>query len=77
MASKEDEEKRNRLLVLAGAVILVISLWIVGAAYRQRQFVAGIESFEECVAAGYPVAESYPRQCHVPDGHGFTEQIGE
>jgi hypothetical protein len=34
-----------------------------------------IRSFAECVAAGYPVMESYPRQCSVPGGPGFTEPI--
>ncbi|MGB3345783.1 MAG: hypothetical protein WBA71_00810, partial [Candidatus Humimicrobiia bacterium] len=32
-----------------------------------------INSFEECVSAGYPVLESYPRQCKTPDGRTFTE----
>ncbi|MBN2095528.1 MAG: hypothetical protein JW727_05750 [Candidatus Aenigmarchaeota archaeon] len=35
----------------------------------------GISSFEECVAAGYPVLESYPRQCRTPDGQVFVEEI--
>lgn len=35
-----------------------------------------INSFEECVSAGYPVLESYPRQCKTPDGKTFTEDIG-
>jgi hypothetical protein len=35
-----------------------------------------IDTFEECVAAGYPVMESYPRQCRVPGGPTFTEVIG-
>jgi len=35
-----------------------------------------INSFEECVSAGYPVLESYPRQCKTPDGRTFTEDIG-
>jgi hypothetical protein len=34
-----------------------------------------IGRFEECVAAGYPVMESYPRQCRVPGGPTFTEQV--
>jgi hypothetical protein len=34
-----------------------------------------IASFVECVAAGYPVMESYPRQCHVPGGLTFVEEI--
>lgn len=36
----------------------------------------GIDSFEDCVRAGYPVAESYPEQCFTPDGRSFTRQIG-
>lgn len=32
-----------------------------------------ITNFEECVAAGYPVAESSPRQCLGPNGKNFTE----
>jgi len=34
-----------------------------------------IGSFAECAAAGYPVMESYPRQCHVPGGLTFVEEI--
>lgn len=35
-----------------------------------------ITTFEECVAAGNPVMESYPRQCASKDGGNFTEYIG-
>lgn len=35
-----------------------------------------ISNFAECVAAGYPVMESYPRQCTTPAGEHFTEDIG-
>ncbi|MBD3164132.1 hypothetical protein GF323_02955 [Candidatus Woesearchaeota archaeon] len=35
-----------------------------------------ITSFEECVAAGNPVLESYPRQCRA-DGKMFIEEIGQ
>jgi hypothetical protein len=36
---------------------------------------SSIDTFEECVAAGYPVMESYPRQCRVPGGPTYTEEI--
>jgi len=36
---------------------------------------AQINSFKECVAAGNPVMESYPRQC-AANGKNFTENIG-
>ena len=39
------------------------------------QEAAQITSFEECVAAGNPVMESYPRQCRTDDGTLFVEQV--
>ena len=35
-----------------------------------------VTSFEDCVAAGYPVMESYPRQCRTANGSTFVEDIG-
>lgn len=35
-----------------------------------------ITNFEECILAGYPVLESYPRQCRTPDNKAFAEDIG-
>ena len=32
-------------------------------------------NFAECVAAGYPVMESYPAQCAVPGGPSFTQVL--
>ncbi len=34
-----------------------------------------VNSFEECVSAGYPVMESYPRQCSTPKGELFVESV--
>ncbi|MDP7079786.1 MAG: Kazal-type serine protease inhibitor domain-containing protein [Candidatus Undinarchaeales archaeon] len=34
-----------------------------------------IDSFEECIAAGNPAMESYPRQCRSAGGRTFTEEI--
>jgi serpin B len=34
-----------------------------------------IKNFNDCVAAGYPVMESYPRRCSVPGGQTFTEIV--
>lgn len=36
-----------------------------------------VTSFVECEAAGYPVGESYPRQCFEPNGQTFIEPLGE
>lgn len=34
-----------------------------------------IDNFEKCAVAGYPVMESYPRQCRTPDGKNFVEEV--
>ena len=34
-----------------------------------------INSFDDCVAAGNPVMESYPKQCRTPDGITYIEII--
>lgn len=34
-----------------------------------------ITNFEQCIDAGYPVQESDPRRCTLPDGTTFTEEI--
>ena len=34
-----------------------------------------INSFEDCVAAGYPVMESYPRQCRTSYNKTFVEDV--
>lgn len=36
-----------------------------------------VSSFEECVAAGNPVMESYPRQCRSQSGELFVEVVGD
>ncbi|NIP32519.1 hypothetical protein GWN26_03425, partial [Candidatus Saccharibacteria bacterium] len=36
-----------------------------------------VTNFLECERAGYPVMESYPRQCQTPEGQTYVEQIEE
>jgi len=36
-----------------------------------------INSFEDCVTAGNPIMESYPRQCRTEDGKHFVEEISK
>jgi len=58
------------VIILGGTVVYFTVL------KQDRVVVPGVNSFEECVSAGYPVMESYPRQCKTPDGKTFTEDIG-
>lgn len=60
------------LLIFVAALVVVFS--------RQTQKPADvastkINSFEECAKLGYPIMESYPRQCSSPDGRFFLETL--
>ena len=35
-----------------------------------------ITNFDDCLAAGFPIMESYPRQCRAADGTIYVEDIG-
>ncbi|MCK4805676.1 MAG: hypothetical protein KAS91_00620 [Candidatus Pacebacteria bacterium] len=37
-------------------------------------FIAELVTFKECVEAGNPILESYPRQCETSDGRIFIEE---
>ncbi|MBI2483502.1 hypothetical protein HYV74_04995 [Candidatus Uhrbacteria bacterium] len=67
-----------------GALVLLIALLGGGAWWYIRGRVSEVPpslprvtNYEECVAAGYPVLESYPLQCRTPDGRTFTQNIGD
>ncbi len=62
-----------RKLLLIFAFITLVSVALVS--FQNNQNKVSIQSFEDCVAAGYPVLEIYPEQCNVPDGPSFTRQI--
>jgi len=52
--------------------LLLASLLLVGAGCFTTE--AKITSFAECAAAGYPIMESYPRQCRA-GGQTFVEAV--
>lgn len=65
---------KNTIFVSILALIIVIG----GGFYfmKMMQVSPVVGSFADCVAAGYPVMESYPRQCKTPGGQTFKEDIG-
>lgn len=59
---------------LAGVIIVIL---IAGGLYYFlpiNKTIGEITTFEECAAAGYPIMESYPRQCRTED-RTFTELV--
>ncbi|MFA5841902.1 MAG: Gmad2 immunoglobulin-like domain-containing protein [Candidatus Paceibacterota bacterium] len=56
-------------------IVAVVILTGTSLAYKLSEKSPLVAGFEECVAAGNPVMESYPRQCRSGGGT-FTENIG-
>jgi hypothetical protein len=43
--------------------------------WSAKQDLPPVTTYEECVARGYPILESYPEQCKTPEGATFVRQI--
>lgn len=65
---------KNILPIIVVIVIISgVSLW--WNFFKNETPLPTVTNFEECVAAGNPVMESYPRQCRAGE-QTFTENIG-
>lgn len=66
--------------IAAGVLILVLAAALGYFLIYKVGFEGGtkpvISSYDECVAAGFPVMESYPPQCRTDSGETFTQDIG-
>jgi hypothetical protein len=70
-----------RIKIIVIAILLLILLvgllsWFNNMSERISQKLnkaKSVSSFEQCIQAGYPVQESYPRKCSVPKGKTFSE----
>lgn len=60
-------------IFLVSIIAALIVYVLVGSGKPKEPSV--VTSFEECVAAGYPVAESHPRQCRTPGGLVYAEEL--
>lgn len=68
----------NRKFLISAIVVLML---IAGGAFlfiraSQDLPMGNIANFEDCVAAGYPVMETYPSTCKTPQGKTFMQDIG-
>ncbi len=73
--------KKPLIFTGLAASILIISLFVLRPNFDELSPAdkpdSSISSYEECVAAGYPILKSYPPQCRTPDGKHFTAKISE
>jgi Immunoglobulin-like domain of bacterial spore germination len=58
--------------VVLALAVLGGGAWLVHVSTKSY---ANISSYDECVAAGYPVMETSPAQCSTPDGRTFTQEV--
>lgn len=72
--------KKSYFLTIAILLIIVIAIIVTRPTPRSTINELPTNShtpsnFSECAAAGFPVGESYPRQCFVPNGPSFTAEL--
>jgi len=66
----------NKKVLILLTIIIIFGITVYLMLRRDEEPIGDINSFEECLSAGNPALESYPRQCKTPDGRIFTEYIG-
>jgi len=69
------EKKTIAVTLIIFVLLALLGVVILGVLFSSTIGIRRVGSFEECAAAGYPVMESYPRQCKTPDGRIFVEEI--
>ncbi|MFZ2149590.1 MAG: hypothetical protein WAV15_00300 [Minisyncoccia bacterium] len=70
------EKNKTTLWIIVGLVVLaLLGYWLYQARKSSDDSSLFLTSFEDCVAAGYPVMETYPRQCQAPDGIIYVEDV--
>lgn len=66
----------KRFIIVLGFIVILLAG---GAVYKIGYSTnnlgdSSITNFSECLDAGYPIMESYPRRCKTPNGEIFTEE---
>ena len=64
--------KKGLVQVIVGVVVLIVAIFLYWYGNRAPE----VTNFTECAEAGFPVMESYPRQCRTPNDKTFREDIG-
>jgi hypothetical protein len=70
----------NKKTIIIAVVILSVMLSVAYALTQRgdiQKLSSQVNSFEECVAAGYPVMEKYPQECVTPDGAAFERRLSK
>ncbi|MBL7053145.1 MAG: hypothetical protein ISS02_00570 [Candidatus Portnoybacteria bacterium] len=69
-------EKHKIVLVIVIPIMIIIAVGILSYFPESQEGDLQIEGFFDCLEAGYPIMESYPRQCRISNDKLFVENIG-
>jgi hypothetical protein len=72
------KQRFNLLIYIAGPLVLLLLafVFIIMNNYSNiTEYDMDVFDFDSCVAAGYPVMESFPRQCRTNDNRLFVENL--
>jgi hypothetical protein len=58
--------------IIVGMIIAAVALSFAAIVATRRAEAPGVLSFEDCVARGYSLLESFPPKCIAPDGQQFV-----
>lgn len=71
------DQLRNQRGIVGEAILVIFAIAIVifvfSRVYKIRHSASNLTDFKSCIAAGYPVQQSYPQVCHTPDGRSFNQ----
>lgn len=65
----------KKTIYLLIIILIIGSISWLGFYLYKRLIPLPVLSFEDCVNAGYPVLESFPRQCKTPDSRTYAEEL--
>lgn len=76
---------QNQLIIgITLAVVVLVSLVFARTFYQTFEeetqnttVIDQIVTYEDCIAAGYPILETFPEQCKTDDGRSFTRELSE
>ena len=63
----------QKLFMILGTVLAIV----LGFFFWNNRGDMDVSNFDDCVRAGNPIMESYPRQCRTPDGRNFVEDVDQ
>ena len=65
----------RRLLFFIFVIVFLLAVAYLWNNPNSQPSYKKVKTFDDCAKAGFPVMESYPRICSLPDGRSFTDSF--